>query len=338
VNRRPTRRTAPPPGLARHEAAARADARANALQQERDRLLREVKKKKLQLERVRERLSEEAATATARMAPLVRRHSALVTELARLFGELLVPGGAPPRAQKYLARLRRLLELRGVLAPRDDELEAPDAQTTPHESRGRARPATAPEVSGAGQVGQARRSLRELFRSLVKNLHPDQARHDAERERRTQVMKEVTRAYEDGDMARLLELESDWQAEQALSDRLDAETRCRVLEQANRELLDQVRRLTRELRDLKREGTEASFGLAPDALLSRAARELDELEEICRFVESFHDGKLSVSDLERGPVGLHAEVDELEGFAWLVSALLDDAPAPPPHERRRRRS
>jgi len=314
---------------------------------ERQRLLREIRKKKLQLERVREQMSRDAASATARMAPLIRRHAALTAELRALFSELLTPGRASARARKALVRLRRLLELRGMLDPTpetqpDDDGE-PDDEPPPqgrpsgHDGRARvrARAEGAPEVSGASQLGQVRRSLRELFRSLVKAIHPDQARHEAERARRTEVMKEVTRAYEEGDLARLLELEHDWQSERAVSEQADAETRSRALEQANRELLDQVRRLTREIRDLKREAFDASLGLAPDELLLRAGRELDELEEICRFVESFRDGKLGVAELERGPRGLY-DHDELESIEQLFSALLDDDDVPRPRRRRRR--
>lgn len=313
------------------------------LLRERARLLREVQKKKLQLERVRERLSRDAADASARMAPLLRRHAALLTELSALFAELLAPGRTTARARRPLMKLRRLLELQGVLAPLADADEADETEASPHSDprrheappgSTRARRAAGPEVASAPQVGQERRSLRELFRNLVKVIHPDRARHDTERERRTELMKEASRAYEDGDLARLLELERDWQGEQATTEQVDAVTRCRALEQACRELLDQVRRLTREIRDTKRAALDDSLGLAPDQLLARARRELDELEEICRFVEGFRDGALSVAALERGPAGLFG-FEELEQFEQLFSALFDDdAPARRPQRHR----
>jgi hypothetical protein len=341
--RRPPRPTAPAPALALHEAGARAE----ALLRERERLLREVRKKKAQLERVQQQMASDAAAAGAKMAPLIRRHDALVAELTVLFDELLAPGRASTRARRSLLRLRRLLELQGVLPPLTEatEPEPEVAHEPPPRARAQSRAprerapapsASAPEVSGAEQVGQQRRSLRELFRSLVKAIHPDQARQEPERERRTQVMKQVTRAYEEGDLARLLELESSWQSEQAVSEQVDALTRCQALERINRELLDQVRRLTREVRDLKREAYDASLGLAPDELCERAARELDELEDICRFVESFRDGKLSISELERGPESLR-DLGEIESLDQVLSAFFEEA-APPPRARRRRRS
>lgn len=333
------------PGLQLHEAATRAE----ALLRERARLLREVHKKKLQLERVREQMSRDAAAASARMAPLIRRHDALIAELTSLFAELLTTGRIPARARKQISKLRRLLELRGVLPAQAEANEAepfapherheappPHGPGKPPGARPAARPSesAAPEVAGAKQVGQQRRSLRELFRSLVKAIHPDQARKDAERDRRTQVMKEVTRAYEEGDLARLLELETSWQTEQAISEQADSVARCRALEQINRELLDQVRRLTREIRDLKREAAEESLGLAPDELVERASRELDELEEICRFIESFRDGRLSVAELERGPGPLR-DVEDLELLEQLFSDFFEEEAPRRPRGRRR---
>src|SRR6478609_798231 len=329
---------APAESLGLHEAAAR----AQALLRERARLLRDVQKKKLQLERVQQQMARDAEAAVLLMKPLVERHDALVTELGKLFAELLAPGGASARARRRLLKLRRALELQGVLSPA--EPEAPDvdfdasdddgpprrgADRGSHTSTpGAARPPSggAREVAGAEQVGQQRRSLRELFRSLAKSIHPDQARHDTERERRTEVMKEVTRAYEEGDLARLLELESSWQSEQAISESADSLARCRELERVNRELLDQVRRLTRQIRDAKREAVDASMGLSPEELTERAGRELDDLEDICRFIESFRDGKLTVAELERGPEHLYDELQLVEQL--FADFFADEAESP----------
>jgi hypothetical protein len=152
-------------------------------------------------------------------------------------------------------------------------------------------------VASAKQVGQSRRSLRELFRSLARAIHPDQARHDDDRLQRTEVMKELTRAYEDGDLARLLELEAAWQGEQAVAETGDAALRCEELERANRELLKQVRQVTRELRDAKREAREESRGLPPHELIERANFELAALAELCAWLQRFRDGKMTLSEL-----------------------------------------
>ena len=322
----------PASGLAVHEAATR----AQALLRERARLLRDVQKKKLQLEQVQQKTSRDAGEAMSKMAPLLQRHDALLKQLTELFAELLAPGRLAARARREVGKVRRSLELMGVVASIDEDHDDDEPVETDadepwsaraQEARGSARGGHhhappprrgGPEVAGARQVGQDKRSLRELFRNLARAVHPDQARHETERERRTEVMKEVTRAYEDGDLARLIELENAWQSERAVGGSEDSLTRCRELERINRELLDQVRQLTRQLRDARQEAREAYFGLAPDELIEQASSELDGLTEIYDFVRKFADGKLSLAEFARGPAASEQELLERLLFEELL--------------------
>jgi hypothetical protein len=289
------------PGLAVHEAAAR----VQALLHERAQLTREAQKKKLQLEQLRLRLANEAREAAASMMPVIERQRVLVTRLAALFDELLAAGRLAKRARAHIAQLRRALELQGVLSPIDawDEDQSEnreDDERAPHYGHAHAHAHAKPgaELAGARQVGQERRSLRELFRSLARAIHPDKAQHDADRAERTELMKQVTRAYEEGDLARLVELENAWQSEEA-SSVADPEQRCRELERTNRELLDQVRSLTRQLRDHKRAAREESIGLPPRELVEQAKQELDDIEALCELLGQFRDGRITFADLKR---------------------------------------
>lgn len=347
------------PGLALHVTAARAE----ALLKERERLLRDVNKKKRQLEQARATAEQEAQAEAVKMAPLVERHGALARELAALFDELLAEGRLSTRARKQVLKLRRSLELQGYLSPEagideddaevdagwsDDEPGAPwseqPAGRRTSGGKGRAggpsRGSGAPEssvrdVASAPQPGHERRTLRDIFRSLARAVHPDQARQEPERARRTEVMKELTRAYEAGDLARLLELESAWQSERALAGDGDPEARCRELERVNRELLNQSRQLTRQLRDVKRDARAASFGPL-DYLVERAGHELDDFASICELVRRFRDGKLTLAELMLGLA--HLQEDDDDDDIWfvledLLSAELDDEPAPPQPRR-----
>jgi hypothetical protein len=149
-------------------------------------------------------------------------------------------------------------------------------------------------------------------------------------------MKEVTRAYEEGDLARLIELESTWQSQQAPTGAGDSEVRCRELERINRELLDQLRALTRELRDIKRDAREASFGLSPDELVEQAGRELDDFEGVCEFVRKFRDGKITLAELVRGPP--QTSRSDADDLAFLERLILEELegfePARPSRGRR----
>jgi hypothetical protein len=288
-------------GLVLHEAAAR----AQLLLRERARLLRDVQRKKLQLAQVQEKATQGARDAVTRVAPLMQQHQRLRHELTGIFSELLVEGRLTARARREVARLRSDLQLRGVLPPLADDddpkRQVDEAPRRNGHTRGTAR--SEPRVTGAQQVGQTRRSLRELFRSLARAMHPDQARHETDRQERTQRMKEATRAYEDGDLARLLELESEWRNERAGAEAGDSLARCRELEGINRELLKQVRSLTRRLRDAKREARTQSRDLVPDELVEQATFELDALQQIHEYLQRLRDGKLKPSESTVAPTG-----------------------------------
>jgi hypothetical protein len=355
------------PGLALHATAEKVE----ALLKERARRLRDVNKKKEQVTQAHAAADREAQATWLKMQPLVARHDVLVQELSALFDELLTKGRLAAKARAQVLEVRSALELQGMLPPLggrdeakddgsfpwdDDEPNAAGASGPSHEARPNAGPHAeaasdskasgkrnrasaaagnaARDVASAHQPGPERRSLRELFRSLASAVHPDRARQEPERERRTEVMKEVTRAYEAGDLARLIELESAWQSERVLAGDGDPEQRCRELERVNRELLDQVRTLTRDLRDVKRRARSASFGPL-ESLLEQAQHELDELASVRDFVRKFRDGKVSLSEFISGPPKSY-DVDEFLDFA-LDGLLMDELSTEPARGPRRRR-
>lgn len=308
------------PGLTLHSAATRAE----ALLRERVRLLREVTKKKQQLEQAHA-ASERAHDARAsKMEPLIARHESLVADLTKLFDELLGGGRLAARARKAVEQVRRALEEQGILPPRDEdddldgfdpeeeerEIDAFIREQEGDESDERPFPDVEPS-SGPRDVPSARRpegesrTLRDIFRALVRAVHPDHAREEAERVRRTEVMKQVTQAFEQGDLARLIELERAWKSERVLAGEGDAEQRCRELERINRELWNQSKQLASAIRAAKRELTGPFAQL--DELFEQASTELDDIAAICEFVKQFRDGRISLAAFSRGPLNPSSE-------------------------------
>jgi hypothetical protein len=125
-------------------------------------------------------------------------------------------------------------------------------------------------------------------------------------------MKELTRAYEDGDLARLLAFEEAWNTA-ASTPSSDLEQRCQHLEQTNRELRAQLRTLDRELRDLRRSPL---ADLPPIELIVAAAEaEIEDLEITRDFIRDFRDGKISLRRFVEGPEVMVAdEIAELERY------------------------
>jgi hypothetical protein len=55
-------------------------------------------------------------------------------------------------------------------------------------------------------------NIKKLFRDVAKKIHPDLAKNDADRERRSNYMKEANRAYHDGSIERLTEILKEWES------------------------------------------------------------------------------------------------------------------------------
>lgn len=71
----------------------------------------------------------------------------------------------------------------------------------------------------AGEVTEPRKveafkptkELKELYREIAKKIHPDLAVDEKDHKRRTKIMAEVNKAYEEGDVERLEAILSEWE-------------------------------------------------------------------------------------------------------------------------------
>jgi len=283
------------------------------------------------------------------LAPVVAACRKLNDEIVALFDELLAPGRLSRRAQKQVARLYGMLEEDGVIAPplrasraasdegdgedEDDfDFDEPDDDARPPRHAGGVT-ASRPDA-GKGPIA----TIRAVYRRLAHALHPDKVVDEGERARRTEIMKDVTRAYGDGDLARLLDLERAWAAAGEPTEAADdVALRCAAIERTNAELRAQLRGLDRELADLRgsphgdlvrhrRAGGNPISELAADAQDQRAT-----LEGIRDHVIAFRDGKLALADFLRGP-GFE---DEAAFMREAEAALVELASALDPPRRRR---
>jgi hypothetical protein len=170
-------------------------------------------------------------------------------------------------------------------------------------------------------------------------LHPDRVQHEGEQKRRTDVMKEVTRAYEEGDFARLIEIEQQWMAGGRVEATTtnDAAAKRAVLERTIKELQSQLKAVTSELR-IVRLGSPLRelFGnnrrrrvddQGPiDAMVASANEDLERMRQMRDFVRAFSERKISLAEFMRGPACLRPdEFDEEFEFARIaLDSLLDD--------------
>jgi prefoldin subunit 5 len=335
--------------LALHKSPAQL--RLEALQQEHERLLREITKKRSTREVV-ERESRDAASAlAAKVVPLRERYAATLSELQEIFKGLL--GADSHLSKRDKARVRRLYArlLPDLAGDRDDDAREPEdpfdrdappwGQAPADDESEAGYSATKPSEKNAGL-------LRSLFRKLAVALHPDKVQDEKERATLTSVMKEVTRAYESGDVARLVEIERTWLAQAPVPEReLDVARRITELLAANKELRRQLRSLTAELKELKqsaigfstprRRGARANAARSEvDEMVAHFERELADLETVRDFAQRFADGEIGIGEFLLGPELEEGEHDPFEEMLAEVLEAMADAPRPRKAPRPRR--
>lgn len=297
------------------------------LEKEHERLLGEIRKKKLARDASESAAQEMAHALQARLRPLREAMVTAASELHAIFKSLLGQESLLNRRDK--ARVRRVY---GHLTQEQDQeaADSPGSARTAGAPHGgdarRRRPAnepaeagyTAPKPQNGGSC-----LVRTLFRKLALALHPDKVQDSGERATLTAVMKEVTRAYELGDIARLVELERSWLAAVVPSEpEEDLARRTAQLLEANQQLRQQLRGLSAECKAL-RDSVAGSLGLrggkprsscdwTSELLLAELERELGEVRALRDLARNFRDGEIDLSEFLVGPAWAEDELERAE--------------------------
>lgn len=306
-------------GLTRHLDPLRS--KLEELEREHKRLLGTIARKRARLEENEARAQRAGEALGSRLSAVRSRVVELSEGIRGLFAKFLSDSRQMSHRQRrqlegFLAELEQELLLPSELDPEPDDSSEPRGRRRSHPSGFDAEE----EVTDEGAVGggggysapkpdpQKQASLKTLFRKLALKLHPDHAMSDADRVERTEIFQEVTRAYESGDVARLLEIEQRWTAVAALESDAQLEARVAHLTQANGELRRQLRMLQKEDRDVRRStpGEVSSDGaFAPNAEVDGLLRQYEEHSEVLERVHAFcvaYDAKqMPLSEFLRGP-------------------------------------
>jgi hypothetical protein len=299
--------------------------RLAALLEEHERLLTKIARRRQQLEAFREEVRAEGARLSAVAEPLRERFFALDAEVHALFAELMARR-LPKQDRVELGNLYQFLKDQEVLSP------APGA----------AAPVDAPpeETVEPAERREPSDGLRELFLGLANALHPDKAQSSHDLAERTEMMKEVNRAYQEGDLARLLEIERAWSASRVAASADEMDRRCQALERTNAELRAQLRQLTRAEKSLRasRMGRVVTGRKRPGTLdpvkqfQKEAKQEIDRLTQLRDHLRRFRDGKISFDQLLAGPPDANVDLFELG-----LITLETEVEAAPRRRRRKKR-
>lgn len=311
------------------------------LAKEHSRLLKDIAKKRAQLQATEELVRELSTALAVRTEPIRHRLQQELRTIQATFKALLSPESRLKRTEK--AKVRRVYaEVAEVFGFTEEDAAETD-EFPPEEPGRKKRPdheyRAAPSDQGAGGYSASKPTedgskLRALFRKLAIAFHPDKVRDEEAKAERTSLMKDVTRAYEAGDLARLVEMERTLFAQSpAEDDAASFARRIAELVQMNTELRRQLRSLTSDLK-LAAMGLPLDVNLkAPNArdvaneeiaaLVASLEKEERRVVALREFVGDYADGRIDLTTFLAGP-DLHEEHDDTDQFAPVYDDFSED--------------
>lgn len=321
-----------------------------SLQRQHQALLRKIASKQKDVERLKRTVQQAEQQLLERVEPIAARCRRTNEELWNMF-EALLASAPTKRARRAVREVFHALISQGVLLPVDAESDAEfghddnfedgcgdhgDFDDGDHQGpddgrrarnagdSARARPrfdhggySAAPRGAEPG-----RNVLKAVFKRLTLAFHPDRTQDADEKQARTALMQNVTRAYQLGDLASLLRLEKKTAVGSASESAPDQAAQCLALQQTIDELRVQLSELKNEARQLERAEALQFFdagapgqGKSLDRLVRSVEAELDELTRIRDFVEAFREKRLTLDEFLCGPVfhfgGAEFDFDDL---------------------------
>jgi hypothetical protein len=167
------------------------------------------------------------------------------------------------------------------------------------------------------------RKIRQTFLRLAEIFHPDKVKDNETQMTHTEIMKEINKAYQDGDLARLLEIERKYEVGETIDNNSedDLSRRCKNIEQHNQILKNQYEKLKQELRLAKNtpEGSmvadykkAAKQGIdCIELMLETIQSQTKIVAEIRDFVQDFKDKKITIKEFLAGPESLRSVQEDM---------------------------
>jgi hypothetical protein len=300
--------------------------RLEGLETEHQRLLKQIQKKRTELNNFVEEMRSIATQIYHRTSPNVEKLNVLDREIHTLFNEILTKRKLGKQTKQKIEQIYYNLQLAGIISPdfdneeedtEFDELFEPNEQEEngiPHEYRQQQPELESPSASKSDES----KKIRSYFLRLAEIFHPDKATDSETQMRHTEVMKEINKAYQEGDLARLLEIEQQHEVGESIDTNSedDLTRKSTRLEQQNQFLKTQYETLKRELRTFKNtpEGSIISEckkakkkGFDPIAQISEEMEsQIQIISEIRDYVKDFHSSKMTIKEFLSGPAVLRS--------------------------------
>ncbi|MFB2973046.1 molecular chaperone DnaJ [Aerosakkonema sp. BLCC-F183] len=297
--------------------------RADALDKEHQWLLKQIKKKRTELHNFVEQMRSVATQIFHHIEPEFQKVTEIDREIHALFNEILNTRKLGQKTKQDILAVYRSLQFSGLISakpieeetdPELDQLFEPDEQENDFSQN-----STSSDRQSHTHLEQETtrteesRKIRQTFLRLAEIFHPDKVTDSESQMRHTEIMKELNRAYQENDLAKLLEIEKQHLTGEDIDSfsEDDLTRQCHILEQQNSLLKKQYENLKQELRLAKNtpEGALVSdyrqatkLGIDPlQQMLAQTEKEMKIMVEIRNFVKDFRDKKMTVKEFIKGP-------------------------------------
>jgi methyl-accepting chemotaxis protein len=306
------------------------------LEKEHESLLKQIKRKRTELNNFVEKMRSLATEVFHKVSPNMKTMAELDAEIHALFAEILTTRKMGKQTQKNIESLYRSLQMGGIISykPIDDEEDEDDDDelnelfedddfNENHQRRRQFWEAERDSESPAVGKSDESRKVRQTFLRLAEIFHPDKVKDNETQMTHTEIMKEINKAYQDGDLARLLEIERKYEVGETIDNNSedDLSRKCKNIEQHNQILKNQYEKLKQELRLAKNtpEGSMvADYKKAAkqgvdciEVMVETMQNQTKIVAEIRDFVKDFKDKKMTIKEFLAGPESLRSMQEEM---------------------------
>jgi chaperonin cofactor prefoldin len=297
-------------------------------------LLKQIKRKRTELNNFIEQTRIFATEIFHKASPSFQKMAELDQDIHTLFEEIFTTRKFGKQTFKNIEAVYLNLQLTGVISRKqfksglDELFNHSESESDLEEETAEGRyqhwqTQESVEESHGEPRTEDKRKIRETFLRLAEIFHPDKVKDSETQTYNTEIMKSINQAYQEGDLARLLEIERLHQVGEIidLNSEDDLTRKCRTIEQQNQILLTQYENLKRQLRLAKKtpEGTmvsdsrkAAKKGIDSTALmLETIESQINVVAHIRDFVKDFKEQKITIKEFLGGPPSLHSLDEEI---------------------------
>ena len=299
-------------------------------------LLKQIKKKRTEWRNFLEQMRFLAIEIRQKGRPVYQAIEALDREIHALFHEILTQRQLEKKTNEEILSIYQMLQFLGMISSQldeeDEELDelfgAENQEQKENHSHqeeffgtqgsSQEEPAVRDHDNCSLNQRESGRQLRKTFLRLAEIFHPDKVTDTQTQMHHTEIMKEVNRAYKEGDVARLLEIERSHSQLESLSleesDSNDLEKKCQRLKTENQLLQKQYDLLKKELRLIRKTPEGAMVkdyrkavvsGIDPLKELREVTKvQVEQLKEIRNLLKDFLAQKITIKEFLERPIEL----------------------------------